>query len=460
MNSSLRHYRKFARVLLLGIVLSGVGACTRATPTAEAPTVTEESTVEYAGEPQVFANCNGTPLYTAEVRYGKIVTLGVTRSNGQKIEAKTGADAGGDLEGGKIYAEVTAALEAHYDRQISVTNAQEVAAHIPVDFGTILTVRQKANGTVRSGTIKLPSRPDPFRYTLIDGIIENSSFEPETQHCPGSPTVTPPIKEHTVVLGPGGEFYPTRVDETNDDDRTTAVSVTNHYGTFCLFVTFALGFSGKVEFGKELSRILLDPGVTERVNFPAESELYYCGCENIRSATLTVSIPAGQSWQEATVDVDSRKGWQDSGIQVRSGSTVALTYNSGAWTIDRRRLSETPLVDSGGYVPGAHPIIYDPTRSIPDGTLACRILTDADHGILIARIGDGPPIPIGKARSFISDTSGQLYLSINDQQCVGQDGHDCDSGCQSDNEGSISVSIAVRQSDGQALLPQKGMIAH
>ena len=141
--------------------------------------------------------------------------------------------------------------------------------------------------------------------------------------------------------------------------------------------------------------------------------------------------------------VDSRHGWQSTGLFVEQGATVAVTYRSGTWTIDRRRLGETPFVDSGGYSPGAHPIVYDPTKPSEDFTLGCRILENADHGILIARVGSGEVVPIGKARSLTSAVEGELALSINDEQCTGGDGADCDSGCSSDNEGSITVSVAI-----------------
>lgn len=127
---------------------------------------------------------------------------------------------------------------------------------------------------------------------------------------------------------------------------------------------------------------------------------------------------AGPSAQPGrVVGVDSAKGWQDSGIEVRSGEVLSIVYRSGGWTVDNRRF---PMVGPAGH-----------DKAIDSGLdSGCKVNQVGSYGALLARIGDGKDILIGRDGSFTAEADGRLQLRINDNDpCLG------------DNSGTISLEV-------------------
>ena len=111
--------------------------------------------------------------------------------------------------------------------------------------------------------------------------------------------------------------------------------------------------------------------------------------------------PVGTSGTRAAtaakgIDVPGGAGWIPTGIFVRRGEV--LTFS----TTGQVQLSAAP--EDVASAAGARS-----QRVSPDAAL-----TDVAAGALIAKVGDGPPFPIGDAASATMPAGGQLWLGIND----------------------------------------------
>lgn len=111
------------------------------------------------------------------------------------------------------------------------------------------------------------------------------------------------------------------------------------------------------------------------------------------------------------IEVDATKDWQVTGVTVQEGERVSIRYSSGLWTFDRN-LARTDGIGTPGY------------------TSANAPLPRANLGALIAKIDEGSPFLVGNQVLTTSDTSGAVFLRMNDSEDVG------------DNEGIIIVEIA------------------
>ncbi|MFH1513931.1 MAG: hypothetical protein ABIG42_00575, partial [bacterium] len=110
--------------------------------------------------------------------------------------------------------------------------------------------------------------------------------------------------------------------------------------------------------------------------------------------------------------LESRTRWFRTGISLSEGDFIDLK-GQGTWKSGK---ATTGWNNPGGKAGSEN----------PDATLPAYPI-----GMLIARIGDSEPFPVGRHQSFISEWSGELQLMMNDD------------GILSDNVGSISVKIEV-----------------
>lgn len=137
-------------------------------------------------------------------------------------------------------------------------------------------------------------------------------------------------------------------------------------------------------------------------------------------------IGALQALFPKTITVQATSPWADTGINIQSGSTVAVTYLSGAWTADPKDNNDTLYTAAG-----SPDIVVSPAQpKYP--------MVDVNMGALIGRIGEGTPFLIGNGPVSVPDTtSGPLQLCINDD-LTGAYGAGL-----SDNKGSVTVQITT-----------------
>lgn len=137
-------------------------------------------------------------------------------------------------------------------------------------------------------------------------------------------------------------------------------------------------------------------------------------------------IGALQALFPKTITVQATSPWADTGINIQSGSTVAVTYLSGAWTADPKDNNDTLYTAAG-----SPDIVVSPGQpKYP--------MVNVNMGALIGRIGEGAPFLIGNGPVSVPDTtSGPLQLCINDD-LTGTYGAGL-----SDNKGSVTVQITT-----------------
>lgn len=124
-------------------------------------------------------------------------------------------------------------------------------------------------------------------------------------------------------------------------------------------------------------------------------------------APTATPVPIGE-----LVAVEADRPWQDTGMVVRKGEKVQITYVSGQW----RGAPDAAWNDGArGETPYSR-----------------GLMPTVGGGSLIAKVNDGTPVCVGKEVSFVSEYSGILYLCMND----------C-SGCFGDNSGTLIVQIEI-----------------
>jgi len=106
--------------------------------------------------------------------------------------------------------------------------------------------------------------------------------------------------------------------------------------------------------------------------------------------------------------------WLKTGIHLHEGDFIGLA-SQGTWRSAKTRSSA--WVD-----PDGNANLLDNNATIPDKPI----------GMLIARIGESQPFPVGKSQSFISEHEGELMIMMNDTAKL------------SDNEGAIIVEVDLR----------------
>ena len=114
-----------------------------------------------------------------------------------------------------------------------------------------------------------------------------------------------------------------------------------------------------------------------------------------------------------TVDVDARASWVSTGLTVISGEAIALVTEGSV------QLSE----DAGDTA--------NPAGSQSGRLAANAPMPQALAGALIGRIGRSAPFAVGDLRQIIAPASGELFLGVNDDHLV-------------DNQGRFRVRISLR----------------
>jgi hypothetical protein len=109
--------------------------------------------------------------------------------------------------------------------------------------------------------------------------------------------------------------------------------------------------------------------------------------------------PTGQ-----IIEVNAEEGWTDTGLTVREGSLLTITYLSGKWS---------PW-------PGGE---YDATGSGGDPTCRCNVMEAVSHAALIGRIGNHEPFLVGRRFQHTVGETGRLHLGINDVDLYDNSGY-------------------------------------
>lgn len=113
-----------------------------------------------------------------------------------------------------------------------------------------------------------------------------------------------------------------------------------------------------------------------------------------------------------TIVVDGREQWADTGLDVRSGETIAIQASGSVGLSDNTSDVATPAGSRARRAASA------PMPSQPAGAL-------------IARIGDGSPIAVGTSQTITVNRTGRLYLGVNDDYFL-------------DNRGEFRVTVQRR----------------
>jgi hypothetical protein len=116
--------------------------------------------------------------------------------------------------------------------------------------------------------------------------------------------------------------------------------------------------------------------------------------------------------------ISAVKGWQDTGINIKSNSQIIFSYQSGRWSINK----DGEYTDANGY--------YNNYPNMIEGVCKNAPLPDELSGALVGRVGNGKVFIIGNTQKIISNNDGILFLSINDA-------------CLGDNAGDVVVNIVV-----------------
>lgn len=111
--------------------------------------------------------------------------------------------------------------------------------------------------------------------------------------------------------------------------------------------------------------------------------------------------------------------WHDSGFRIVAGGVYAISA-AGSWTINASRCGWSG--PDGGSGPCSKPLRYPQE-------------VEGSYSALISRIGDGPAFIIGSGMTLNADTSGPLYLRVNDA-----------AGGFGNNEGTMEVRIVAASS--------------
>ncbi|WP_219471976.1 hypothetical protein [Nonomuraea rhizosphaerae] len=116
--------------------------------------------------------------------------------------------------------------------------------------------------------------------------------------------------------------------------------------------------------------------------------------------------------------IDSRHGWQRSGVFVEAGDLVRVVQVDGRWTVDHRQF---PYVSGRGYS-------WYTDRRINQG---CKILDNYTYGTLVGKLNN-TVFRIGSSAVFRANQDGFLELRVND-----------DDRCLGDNDGALRVKVSI-----------------
>jgi hypothetical protein len=158
-------------------------------------------------------------------------------------------------------------------------------------------------------------------------------------------------------------------------------------------------------------------GYTYRISLNSPLEKYISK-DDVDSISRK-KVPPKEKRKESTittVTVDSKKGWQNTGVFIIKGDRVKIT-SSGKWSI-------LPTGNDNWSAPQGYK--YNPFGG------CAPLVVSANWAALVYKIGDGIPEAAGDQVSFTSEDNGELQLSIND--CPGT---------FYDNRGSVESTITI-----------------
>jgi hypothetical protein len=95
------------------------------------------------------------------------------------------------------------------------------------------------------------------------------------------------------------------------------------------------------------------------------------------------------------VQVNAAEGWQSTGIHVRPGDRLTISYLDGYWS---------PW-------PGEE---FDAIGSGGDPRCRCNVMEGVSHAALLGRIGKASPFLVGSEFQQVVGKSGVVLLGIND----------------------------------------------
>ena len=114
----------------------------------------------------------------------------------------------------------------------------------------------------------------------------------------------------------------------------------------------------------------------------------------LSNAELRASGAGDTSLNHRTIELDAARGWMNTGFDVRQGDTITFEAKG------RVQLSAN-AADTA-----------DPAGA--ERRVQSAPVPNANAGALVARIGDSPPILIGRQQRITANQSGRLFLSVND----------------------------------------------
>lgn len=135
--------------------------------------------------------------------------------------------------------------------------------------------------------------------------------------------------------------------------------------------------------------------------------------DNLGEFVAIVTVPEG-------IPLPSTNGvWQDTGLFIEAGQAFTINANG---TVNIWPNCEETKVEQG--YPDVDCALMNVT---PDGTtvfppaLEGYPLPGANVGALVARIGDGAAFLVGSHGAFIAESSGNLFIAVNDTEFFSQD---------------------------------------
>lgn len=129
------------------------------------------------------------------------------------------------------------------------------------------------------------------------------------------------------------------------------------------------------------------------------------------------------------VDVRANLGWQDTGVDVRSGDRLRIQSVSGSWSGTEGRI---PLHDAAGPT-GAHRYVC--AAGGRAASTCAEAVPDAIKGSLVGRVG-GHLLKVGNLLETTATANGPLQLRMNDGSNPGD---------LVDNGGAVAVRVAVQR---------------
>lgn len=230
------------------------------------------------------------------------------------------------------------------------------------------------------------------------------------------------IQAEQATLETGGAAEGTAAEATREAEASIVAGETNHRATSEAELRNAAQATA-VQATQQAERAAIaqatDTEATRRAELTAIAQATSAEATRQAQAAATAAaratLNATPRTQSVTVRAD--RDWQDTGMQLQEGESVAVRYLSGQWLPWSGH-----AVDAGGN---------------PGSTDGSNLVEGVPHASLIGRIGEARPFFIGKATTFQAAGSGMLRLRINDTRIV-------------DNSGSIVVEVMISSAEGGA----------